>query len=168
MSPVSNAPPAPSLLRTVAQAALLGLAYAAAVRVAGAISIPNVSIAPIRLPNAIAIAALLLTPPSTWWLYLLAIVPRNLRPDDPLVSLLYVVANSLEIVSTAAVLRLVSRGRPRLDDLRNCLAFVVVGVVLAPLVSGFIRAFAVQRMYPAVARSWRVSWVGDPVWDVAG
>ncbi|HEX3644022.1 MAG TPA: MASE1 domain-containing protein, partial [Vicinamibacterales bacterium] len=165
----SNAPPAPSFLRTVAQAALLGLAYAAAVRVAGAISIPNVSIAPIRLPNAIAIAALLLTPPSTWWLYLLAIVPRNLRPDDSLVSLLYVVANLLEIVGTAAVLRLVSRGRPRLDDLRNCLAFVVVGVILAPLVSGFIGAFAVQRMYPTVAftSSWRVWWFGDAVGNVA-
>ena len=167
--PASDAPPAPSFLRTVGQAALLGLAYAAAVRVAGAISIPNVSIAPIRLPNAIAIAALLLTPPSTWWLYLLAIVPLNLRPGDPLVSVLYVAANSLEIVSTAAVMRLVSRGRPRLDDLRNCLAFVVVGVILAPLVSGFIGAFAVQRIYPTVAfaSSWRVWWFGDAVGNVA-
>jgi two-component system cell cycle sensor histidine kinase/response regulator CckA len=165
----SDAPPAPSFLRTVGQAALLGLAYAAAVRVAGAISVPNVSIAPIRLPNAIAIAALLLTPPSSWWLYLLAIVPLNLRPGDPLVSVLYVAANSLEIVSTAAVLRLVSRGRPRLDDLRNCLAFVAVGVILAPLVSGFIGAFAVQRIYPTVAfaSSWRVWWFGDAVGNVA-
>jgi integral membrane sensor domain MASE1 len=70
--------PAPPLSRTIAQAMLLGLAYAGAVWIAGAISIPNVSIAPIRLPNAIAIAALLLTPPSTWWIYLLAIVPRNI------------------------------------------------------------------------------------------
>jgi PAS domain S-box-containing protein len=167
--PAPDAPPAPPLLRTVAQAALLGLAYAAAVRVAGAISIPNVSIAPIRLPNAIAIAALLLTPPSTWWLFLVAIVPLNLRPGDPLVSVLYVVANSLEIVSTAAVMRMVSRGRPRLDDLRNCLAFVLVGVILAPLVSGFIGALAVLRIYPTVAftSSWRVWWFGDAVGNVA-
>ena len=90
-----------------------------------------------------------------WWLYLLAIVPLNLRPGDPLVSLLYVVANSLEIVSTAAVLRLVSRGRPRLDDLRNCLAFLLVGVILAPLISGFIGALAVcgsTRPSPSPAR----------------
>jgi PAS domain S-box-containing protein len=167
--PASDAAPAPSFLRTVAQAALLGLAYAAAVSIAGAISIPNVSIAPIRLPNAIAIAALLLTPPSTWWLYLLAIVPRNLLFGDPLVDLLYVAANSLEIVGSAAVLRLVSRGRPRLDELRNCLAFVMVSVILAPLVSGFIGAFAVQRIYPAVAfaSSWRVWWFGDAVGNVA-
>ena len=167
--PASDATPSPSLLRTVAQAALLGLAYAAAVWIAGAISIPNVSIAPIRLPNAIAIAALLLTPPSTWWLYLLAIVPPNLLFGDPVVDLLYVAANSLEIVGSAAMLRVVSRGRPRLDELRNCLAFVMVGVILAPLVSGFIGAFAVHRIYPAVAftSSWRVWWFGDAVGNVA-
>jgi PAS domain S-box-containing protein len=165
---VPDADPAPSLSRTVGQAILLGVAYAAAVWIAGAISIPNVSIAPIRLPNAIAIAALLLSPPSTWWIYLLAIVPRNIV-RGPEISLLYIVANSLEIVITATVMRRVSRGRPQLDGLGPCLAFVIVGVILAPALSGFVGAFAVHRIYPAVAftDSWRVWSFGDAVGNVS-
>jgi PAS domain S-box-containing protein len=161
--------PAPSLLRSVAQAALLGVVYAGAVRIATAISIFNVSIAPIRLPNAFAITALLLTPPSTWWLYLIAVVPRNVTFASPAVSLFYLAANFLEIVLTALVMRRVARGRPRLDGLANCVAFVLVGVILAPMVSGFIGAFAVQHIYPTVAftTSWRVWSFGDAVGNVA-
>jgi PAS domain S-box-containing protein len=169
--------PTPSFAPTVIQAAALGAAYWAAVSLAGAISIPNVSIAPIRLPNAIAIVALLLTPPRTWWVYLLAIVPRNTSFSnpaasilhDPSISLLYLTANSFEIVVTALVMRRVGRGRPRLDGLAECVAFVIVGVVLAPLCSGFIGALAVRRLYPAVAfaTSWRVWSLGDAVGNVA-
>jgi PAS domain S-box-containing protein len=167
--PVPDAEPAPSFVRTVAQAALLAVAYAAAVRIATAISIPNVSIAPIRLPNAIAITALLLTPPATWWVYLLAIAPPNVTFASPTVGLLYLLANALEILITAAVMRRVARGRPQLDGLLNCVAFVVVGAILAPLLSGFIGAFAVARLYPTVpfATSWRVWSLGDAVGNVA-
>src|SRR5215831_18399108 len=129
MAAAQDIAPPPSFARTVVRAALLGAAYWAAVVLAGAISIPNVSIAPIRLPNAIAIVALLLTPPSTWWVYLLAIVPRNTSFTnaaagffhDPSISLLYLTANSLEIVATALVMRRVGRGSPRLDGLADCL-----------------------------------------------
>ena len=88
---------------------------------------------------------------------------------DPLISLLYLGANSLEIVTTAAVMRRVGGRQPRLDGLRNCIAFVLVGVIAAPMMSGFIGAFAVQRLYPTVAfaMSWRVWSFGDAVGNVA-
>ena len=176
-APEADSAATPSWLSTIAQAAVLGAAYWFAVSLAGKISIPNISIAPIRLPNAFAIVALALTPPSRWWIFLLAITPRNIVVSnavsgilhDPAISLLYLGANSFEIVTTAAILRRLGRGRPRLDGLAPCLAFVAVGVIGAPLVSGFIGAFAVQRLYPAVAflDSWRVWSFGDAVGNVA-
>src|SRR5690349_14761720 len=97
---------APSPLRIAVQAATLGVVYFNAVNLATAISVPGVSIAPIRLPNAFAIAALLLTPPSTWWVYLLAIVPRNVYGfPDWTIGARYLAANSLEIVVAAAAVR---------------------------------------------------------------
>jgi PAS domain S-box-containing protein len=159
----------PSPLATVVRATLLGVAYFAAVRVATAISIPGVSIAPIRLPNALAITALLFAPPSTWWVYLIAIAPRNVIFSNPAVSVLYMFANSLEIVVAAAAIRAVTRTRPALDGLRECLVFVAIAVVVAPIVAGLIGAFAVMRLYPAVpfVDSWRVWALGDGVGNVA-
>ena len=166
---VPDADPAPSLSRTVGQAILLGVAYAAAVRMATAISIPNVTIAPIRLPNAFAITALLLTPPSTWWVYLLAIVPMHLGLPNASAGAIYFVANSVESLIAADALRRVMHGRPRLDGLRACITFVIVAVIVAPMISGFIGAIAVQRIYPAVAfaHAWRLWSFGDAVGNVA-
>jgi integral membrane sensor domain MASE1 len=87
--------------------------YFSAVNLATAISIPGVSIAPIRLPNAFAIVALLLSPPSTWWVYLLAIVPPNVfRFLDWTIAARYVLANSTEIVIAAAAVRRIAGPRP--------------------------------------------------------
>src|SRR5262245_23864173 len=149
---------APSPLRTVAQAATLGVVYFGAVSLATAISIPGVSIAPIRLPNAFAIFALLLTPPSTWWVYVLAIVPPNIfRFLDWTIAARYVLANSTEIVIAAAAVRRIAGPRPRLGRLRETLMFLAVAVVAAPMLGALIGAPAVHDIYPAIPTivNWR-------------
>jgi signal transduction histidine kinase len=161
---------APSPLRTAAQAALLGVVYFGAVNLATAISIPNVSIAPIRLPNAFAITALLLTPPSTWWIYLLAIVPRNLWGfPDWTIGARYLLANSTEIVIAAAAVRRIAGSRPRLERLSETLIFVAAAVIVAPMLAGLIGASAVHDIYPTIPAvvSWRVWFLGDAVGNVA-
>src|SRR5262245_31902004 len=161
---------APSPLRTVAQAAALGVVYFGAVTLAGAISIPGVSIAPIRLPNAFAITALLLTPPSTWWIYLVAIVPRNIYGFTTwTIGARYLLANSTEILIAAWAVRRIAGPRPQLDRLRETLIFLAVAVVAAPMIGAAIGASAVHDFYPTIPTlvSWRVWFLGDAVGNVA-
>jgi len=92
---------------------------------------PPSGIAALWLPNAILLAALLLTPPRYWWIFLLAAVPTHLhlvanfqRPEVPFVVMLCQVAsNAVQAVLAALAVRFVIGAPPRFDSLRNMAAF---------------------------------------------
>jgi signal transduction histidine kinase/integral membrane sensor domain MASE1 len=102
-------------------------------------------------PNAILTATLLLTPPRTWWIYLLAALPAHLIAQLPagwpttLVLALFV-TNCSEAVVAAAGVRRFSDGRSLFDTLRGVAVFILCAVFVAPFVSSFGDAAAVATL----------------------
>jgi integral membrane sensor domain MASE1 len=104
---------------------------------------PPSGIAAIWPPTAILLAALLLTPPRCWWIYLLAVVPTHLhlvanfwRPDVPFVVMLgQVASNALQAVLAALAVRFVIGAPPRFDSLRNMAAFILLAGIAATAVA---------------------------------
>jgi PAS domain S-box-containing protein len=104
---------------------------------------PPSGIASIWFPTAIVLAALLLTPPRYWWMYLLATVPTHLhvvatfqRPEVPLVVMLSQVGTGAVLALLAALaIRIVIGVPPRFDSLRNMAAFIVLAGIGATAVA---------------------------------
>ena len=91
-----------------------------------ALTFPPIGISSIWPPNAILLAALLLAPVRTWWVYLLALLPTHLhlvtvfQPGVPMPTMLSQFAGNgaQAVVAAIAVRRVV--GRPR--DSTRCAA----------------------------------------------
>lgn len=141
--------------------ALGALLVAAAYYIAGVIGLTVTSPARAVIvwpPNAILLAALLLTPPTAWWAYLGAAFLGHmhlLASFQPGVSiatiLLQFAGNTLQSAGAALVLRRLGDAPPRLDSLRSMTTFIVVAAVAAP---GLV---AMLVSYPLV----RTGWAGD-------
>ena len=84
--------------------------------------------------TAILLAALLLTLPRYWWMYLLAVVPTHLhlvtnfqRPEPPIVvAFCQVASNVVEVVLAALAVRHVIGVPPRFNSLRKMVAFILI------------------------------------------
>jgi PAS domain S-box-containing protein len=138
-----------SLKTTVLTVLLVCAGYYAGGIIAIALSFPSSSSVIIWPPNAILLAALLLTPWRKWWLYLLPAIPThmylitNFQAVVPLVTMLcHVLANIFQVVIAAATLRRFAGVPPRFDNLRSITAFILLGAIAAPaiaaaLASGF-------------------------------
>jgi two-component system, LuxR family, sensor kinase FixL len=104
---------------------------------------PPSGIAAIWPSTAILLAALLLTPPRHWWIYLLAAVPTHLhlvanfqRPEVPFgVMLCQVASNAVHAVLAALAVRFVIGAPPRFDSLRNMAAFILLAGIMATAVA---------------------------------
>jgi integral membrane sensor domain MASE1 len=104
---------------------------------------PPSGIAAIWPSTAILLAALLLTPPRHWWIYLLAAVPTHLhlvanfqRPEVPFVVMLCQVAsNAAHAVLAALAVRFLIGAPPRFDSLRNMAAFILLAGIMATAVA---------------------------------
>ena len=113
-------------------------------------------------PNAILTAALLLTPPRRWWIWILAVFPVHVLVEleaafPPALVLSLFVTNCSEALIAALGVRAFSDAPHRLDTLRRMLAFIVMAALLAPFLSSFLDAFAVHLIrgeaYPQVFRT---------------
>jgi len=96
-------------------------------------------------PNAILLAALLLTSPRSWWLLFLAAFPAHwatqIQSSVPLPMMLsWFVSNSFEALLGASSIRYLVGGQVRFDSFRNVGIFIACGVFLAPFVSSFLDA----------------------------
>ncbi|HVB37517.1 MAG TPA: MASE1 domain-containing protein, partial [Vicinamibacterales bacterium] len=161
--------PQRSDLRAVAGAALLAVAYTLAISLASAISAPAVTIAPIRPPNAIALAVFLLVSPADWWLYLIGLCAANVFGAATIGrGLWYALANGTEVLGAAFLLRRVTRRSPRLDTLEECLLFVAIAGVIAPIAGATLGSPAVARLSPTVETlvAWRTWFLGDAVANI--
>ena len=133
---------------TVSAALLVGISYYVGTRVGFAWTPsgqPNSTFWP---PNAILLAALLLTPRRAWWTLLLAVLPAHmfaqLQTGVPMWTVVgWFITNSSEALVGAYCITTATRSAKTLDGLRAVLVFVVFGVVFAPLATSFLDAAAV-------------------------
>ena len=123
---------------------IVGVAYYVGARLGLALTMQTQPVSTLWPPNAILLAALLLTPPRIWPFVLLGALPAHLFVEltggiPPLMVASWFVSNSLEALIGAAGMRLVDRS-PRLDSLRRAANFLIVGVFLATFLTSFLDA----------------------------
>jgi len=144
----------------LAIAALVGASYYVGAVLGLALRLPGSTPSVLWPPNAILTAALLLTPPRHWLVYLLAALPPHLLTESGTedwsfrMIVGFYVTNCSQAVISAIGMRLFSHAPDRLDTTRQFAIFVSAVVIAAPLLSSFADA--------AVAHWWR----GDPYWPV--
>lgn len=119
-------------------------AYYLAARVGSALAFPAAPVSAFWAPNALLLAALLLAPTRTWWRYLAAVAPFHVLAQLSSTSLdqivIQYIANCAEaLIGATALVRF--EGRPvRLDSLRAMTNLIVIGGILAPLVTSLLMA----------------------------
>lgn len=107
---------------------------------------PNSPISIFWPPNAILLAALLLTPRRTWWVLVVAVLPAHfliqLRIGVPALSALgWFVGNVGEALLGAACIRVFQKERQGLfTSVQGLVTFWVFGVLMAPLLTSFLDA----------------------------
>jgi two-component system sensor kinase FixL len=115
-------------------------------------------------PNALVLAALLLTRPRVWPLLIATVFPAHLAAEIflgvPLdMALCWFVSNIAEaLIGAALILRLLGR-MPRFDRVRDLSVFLFAGVVAAPLLSSFLDSYFVYVIgwrYTGYWEVWRV------------
>ena len=96
-------------------------------------------------PNSVLVAALLLTPPRSWWLVLLAALPAHLAAQlqsdvPPLMIMCWFISNASEAVIGAGLTRYVIGGPMRFTSLRKVGIFCLCVVFIGPFLSSFLDA----------------------------
>jgi two-component system sensor histidine kinase UhpB len=99
-------------------------------------------------PNAILLAALLLTSPRIWWVLGLAVFPAHffiqLRAGVPLVSsLVWFVGNTGEALLGAVCVRVFKKEKPLFESVPGVVVFLGFGVLLPALATSFLDAAGV-------------------------
>ena len=123
---------------------IVGVAYYVGARIGLALTMKTQPVSTLWPPNAILLAALLLTPPRIWPFVLLGALPAHLLVElasgipVPMV-LSWFVSNSSEALIGAGLMRLVDPS-PRLDSFRRAANFLIAGVFLSTFLSSFIDA----------------------------
>ena len=116
--------------------------YYAGALIGQSLRFPNSHLSLLWPPTAIVLAALLLAPPSRWWLFLLAVAPVHilvqLKDGVPALGILsQLVGNFGQALVAALSVRYFVKGQLQLDSFRAVIIFTLGAVILAPfLVSG--------------------------------
>lgn len=132
----------------VLSALLVAAGYYAGARVGLALSAPPAGISTIWPPNAILLAALLLTPPRWWPWYLLAVLPAhihvvaNYQPGVPPVAMaMQYAGNIVQALLAAAAVRRFGGAPPHFDDLRSVSTFLILACIAAPTVASTLTVY---------------------------
>jgi signal transduction histidine kinase len=130
-------------------ALLVGAGYYLAVHVGLAFTPEPYPISMLWPPNALLLAALLLTPTGLWWILLAAALPAHLLAElqggVPVAMVLgWYASNCSEALIGAALVRAFVAGPLRLDSLRSVAAFLLCAALAAPLASSFLDAALVR------------------------
>jgi PAS domain S-box-containing protein len=112
-------------------------------------------------PNAVLLAALLLTPMRIWWIVLLAALPAHwlvqLQSEvPPRMVLCWFISNSCEALIGAGATRYLIRGRLRMDRLRDVAIFCLCGVLLGPFLSSFLDSIFVVLNQWGEGSYWKI------------
>jgi signal transduction histidine kinase len=112
-------------------------------------------------PNALLLAALLLSPPGHWWLIVAAVLPAHLAVElqsgvPPSMALAWYFSNCSEALIGAGAVRLLCGRTPRFDAFRDVGVFLLFGALLAPVLSSFIDAALVTLLHWDGGGYWRL------------
>lgn len=126
------------------------LGYFLAAKLGEWLAFPSAPVSALWAPNAILLAALLLTPREHWWRHLLAIVPVHLLaqlPESPAsqVVIQYVVNSAEAVIGAYAMQRWTPYPR-RCDRVRTAVALILFGGLVAPAVTSFAMVLAFQAV----------------------
>jgi two-component system sensor kinase FixL len=124
-------------------AVVTALAYFIGAKVGFALTFQPHPISALWPPNAVLLAALLLTPVRSWWLILAAALPVHLAAEVqsgfpvPMV-LGWFVSNCSEALIGASLIRHLAGRQPRFESFRYVSVFMLCGALIAPVLSSFI------------------------------
>ena len=129
---------------------LLFIGYALGAQVGLVLRMPDTIPSVVWPPNAILTTALLFIPPRRWPLVFASVFPAHLLVELgtwplPLV-LAFFVTNCSEAAIAGLGVRRFSDAPSRFDTLSRVTAFLVWGVVLAPVISSFLDAAAASTL----------------------
>jgi signal transduction histidine kinase len=135
----------PHFFRTSAIALLVAISYYAGSQIGFFLTPSQSPIATLWPPNAILLAAFLLTPRRIWWAVLLAVLPAHLliqlRTGIPVLSSVgWFVGNTGEALLGAACVRYFKKEKPLFESVQGIVIFLAFGVLLATLVTSFVDA----------------------------
>jgi signal transduction histidine kinase/integral membrane sensor domain MASE1 len=140
-------------VRTAAIALLIASAYYVGSRFGFLLKFPPVTPSVMWPPNAILTAALLLSPPRRWWIYLLAALPAHLAAQLPqqslpttLIFILFATNCSEALIAALLIRRVAPGGRITFDSLRSAGIFILCAGLAAPFLSSFLDAAAVTLL----------------------
>src|SRR5690349_5468168 len=127
---------------------LVALAYYAGSQVGFLLTPEGSPIAVFWPPNAILLAALLLTPRRIWWLLILAVLPAHLltqlRLGIPLTATLgWFFGNTGEALLGAVCIRIFQKSKPLFECVHGVIVFLIFGVFLPTLTTSFFDAAGV-------------------------
>ena len=119
-------------------------------------------------PAGLFLAILLISDRRDWPVLILAAVAANLASDlmngrALLMTLGFSTANALEAVTGATLVGRLIGHRPKLDSLRQVLAFTTIGAMLAPVVGATAGTAVVMLGVPGANwwTTWPTWWIGD-------
>jgi two-component system, LuxR family, sensor kinase FixL len=136
---------APLDLRTIVTGLLIFVGYYLAAKIGFALTFQPHPVSVLWPPNAVLVAALLLTPPRVWWFILLAAFPAHWAAQlqshvPPLMILCWFISNSCEAVIGAGLARYLVDAPIRFTSLRNMGVFCLCVVFIGPFLSSFLDA----------------------------
>ena len=144
-----TASPSPPLFETVQIALLVAISYYAAAKIGFFFNLPGTPISIFWPPNAVLLAAFLLTPRRSWWALVFAVLPAHLLVQLPLGvplarALGWFVGNTGEALLAAGGISYFRKQDRLFDSLRGLVIFLAFGVLGAPLLTSFLDAGVVQ------------------------
>ena len=127
-------------------ALLIGVAYYVGALLSFTLRVPSTRSSILWIPNAILLAAFIVTPVKRWWLWTLAAAPAHIlaqsRDAAPILVLCCpFIANVAQAALAAVSLRLLTDVPHRLESLRNMGIFILVAVIAVPAVVSFTAAW---------------------------
>jgi signal transduction histidine kinase len=128
---------------------MVALGYYLAARLGFVFTLQPHPISTLWPPNALLMAALLLTPARSWWVFIAAALPAHLLAElqsgVPVAMVLgWYVSNCSEALIGAALVRAFVPGPLRFDSFRSAGIFLFCGALAAPLASSFLDAALVR------------------------
>lgn len=154
-----------ALVRRFAAAVVVALGYYFGVQVGLALTFATSPVSIVWPPNAILLAALVLTPPRLWWLPIAAVLPAHFAAELSLgvpltMAVCWFVSNVTEALLGAALMFRILGSAPRFGRVRDLSVFLGCGVVIAPVLSSFLDAGFVAlvgwRYHGEYWQVWRV------------
>jgi two-component system, LuxR family, sensor kinase FixL len=147
--------------RLLAVASVVAMAYYCGTRIGLALTFESQPVSTLWPPNAILLAALLLTPLRGWWLLIVAVLPAHLIAELSVgvpftMAERWFISNTAEAALGAGLMLRFLGGIPRFDRVRDVSVFLVVGVLIAPVISSFLDVGFVSQVGWRYSDYWQI------------